>query len=43
MATTFGMAKLTKNSIIVGDYNFDSTWAHEECVIVNNGFKDVVS
>jgi hypothetical protein len=31
-----------KNGIIVGDYNFDSTWKIEEAVIIENGMHDVV-
>ena len=28
------------HSIIVGDFNFDSTWKKEEAVLTDNGFKD---
>jgi hypothetical protein len=30
------------NFIVVGDYNFDSTWTQEEQVITDNGMRDVV-
>ena len=30
------------NSVIVGDYNFDSSWKAEESVITDNGFEDIV-
>ena len=32
----------TPNFIVVGDYNFDSTWKEEEAVITENGMRDVV-
>ena len=42
MITAFGIAELAQNCVIVGDYNFDSTWVNEESVITSKGFKDVV-
>ena len=31
-----------RNTVIVGDFNFDSTWKKEEEVLLNNEMKDVV-
>ena len=32
-----------KNQIVVGDYNFDSSWQQEEQVIFDHGMHDAVS
>ena len=31
-----------RNTVIVGDFNFDSTWKQEEEILQNNEMKDVV-
>jgi|LakMenEpi03Aug12_release.lakeMendotaPanAssembly.Ray.scaffolds.fasta_scaffold4584324_1 hypothetical protein len=44
MNDTFKLIKDSgvSNAIVVGDFNFDSTWLQEEAVITSNGMKDVV-
>ena len=48
MNTTFGLLKFAQktdhanHSVVVGDFNFNSTWKAEEEVITSNGFKDVM-
>lgn len=44
MEETFNLIKHSgiRNTVIVGDFNFDSTWKKEEDIIQNNEMKDVV-
>lgn len=44
MEECFGLVRKSgiKNAMVVGDFNFDSTWEHEEAVITQNGMRDVV-
>lgn len=45
MTETFQILGLScvKNQIVVGDYNFDSSWQQEEQVILDHGMHDAVS
>ena len=48
MQATFNLLKKAQSdefrnhSVLVGDFNFGTTWASEENVIIKNGFKDVM-
>jgi hypothetical protein len=44
MEETFNLIKHSgvRNTVIVGDFNFDSNWKKEEDIIQNNEMKDVV-
>ncbi len=44
MTDTFKLIKESgvTNAIVVGDFNFDSSWLDEEVVITSNGMRDVV-
>ena len=44
MTDTFKLIKDSgvTNAIVVGDFNFDSSWLDEEAVITSNGMRDVV-
>lgn len=37
------MKSTNKQSIVVGDYNFDNSWTKEYQVIIDNGFHDVLT
>jgi len=40
MDIAFPILKLFKNSMMMGDYNFDSTWLSEQACI-DNAFDDI--
>ena len=48
MEATFTLLKTAQkdqfqnHSVVVGDFNFSSSWKKEEAVLTDNGFKDVM-